>query len=118
MKLNRSVLQCPECKKPLVNIGSKVARIHPVACFIRDRYLTTIVIWLLLMPGIIYLTHWILGGERGQLSVSFGTFALAMVPFVINFTLLRLFPVWRITDCPYCGFHEKQRLGLSESGEL
>ncbi|MFT6596120.1 MAG: hypothetical protein ACJAT3_002100 [Akkermansiaceae bacterium] len=32
--------------------------------------------------------------------------------------LLRLFPVWRITDCPYCGFHEKQKLGLSENGEL
>ncbi|MFT6576761.1 MAG: hypothetical protein ACJA16_004970 [Akkermansiaceae bacterium] len=23
-----------------------------------------------------------------------------------------------ITDCPYCGFHEKQKLGLSKSGEL
>ena len=43
---------------------------------------------------------------------------LALVPFVVNFLLLRLFPVWRITDCPYCGFHEKQKLGLSENGEL
>lgn len=72
-----------------MNIGSKVARIHPVACFIRDRYVTTVVIWFLLMPVVIYLV----GGFGGNLSVSIGTFALAMVPFVVNFTLIRLFPV-------------------------
>lgn len=44
MKPNQSVPQCPECEKPLVNIGSKVEPIHPVARFIRDRYITTVVI--------------------------------------------------------------------------
>ena len=118
MKPNRSVLQCPKCEKPLVNIGSKVQRIHPVARFIRDRYISSVMLWFLAMPFIIYGTTWAFGGGSGNLSLSFGTFALAMLPFVINFALLRLFPVWRITDCPYCGFHEKQKLGLSESGEL
>ena len=102
-----------------MNIGSKVLRIHPVARFIRDHYVTTVVIWFLMMPVIISVTQWALRDSRGgSLNITFGVFALALVPFVVNFTLLRLFPVWRITDCPYCGFHEKQKLGLSESGEL
>jgi len=113
MKPNRSVLQYPECENPLVNIGSKVAR------FIRDRYIPTVVIWFLLMPGVILLTYKLSENRNsGSLGTGHGLFALALVLFVVNFLLLRLFPVWRITDCPYCGFHEKQKLGLSESGEL
>ncbi len=119
MKPNRSVLSCPTCEKPLVNIGSKVARIHPVARFIKDRYVTIIVAWIFLIPFIVQFVFWVSGASSaGRLGISFGLFALLLVPFIVNFSLLRLFPVYRITDCPYCGFHEKQRLGLSDSGEL
>lgn len=118
-KRNRSVLQCPQCEKPLVNIGSRVERIHPIARIIKDHYVATIFAWMILVPGIIGLTYKLVDTNgNGNLSVSFGFFALLMVPFIINFFLLRCFPIYRITDCPYCGFHEKQKLGLSESGEL
>lgn len=81
--------------------------------------MTAVVIWFLLMPVVIWLTYVLLGDRpSGGLGMGYGFFALVMVPFVVNFLLLRLFAVWRITDCPYCGFHEKQKLGLSESGEL
>lgn len=93
-------------------------RIHPVARFIRKRYATIVVAWLLFIPLIIYLTGLIAGDLGGARVIAFCFFALLLIPFVVNFFLLRLFPVWRITDCPYCGFHEEQKLGLSESGEL
>ncbi len=54
----------------------------------------------------------------GGLGISFGMFGWALVPFIVNFFLLRLFPIYRITECPYCGFHVKQKLGLSDSGEI
>lgn len=118
-KSNRSILQCPECKKPLVNIGSRVERIHPIARLIKNHYLATIFGWMLLVPGICWLTYQHVDTNGGgSLNMSFGFFSLLMVPFIINFFLLRMFPIYRITDCPYCGFHEKQKLGLSESGEL
>lgn len=116
MKGNRSVLECPECEKPLVNIGSKVERIHPVACFIRDRYVTVIVGWCFIVYvvlGALSRSGWGTGRGGGIIVL-----ALGGIPVLVNFVLLRLFPIYRITDCPYCGFHEKQRLGLSESGEL
>jgi len=69
------------------------------------------------MPGVIFLKYELSRNQNsGSLGRSYGL--LALVPFVVNFLLLRLFPVWRITNCPYCGFHEKQKLGLSENGEL
>lgn len=86
---------------------------------IRDRYVTTMVIRFLLMPVVIGITYTVTSGHSGaSVNFSFGLFALAMVSFVLNFLILRLFPVYRITDCPDRGFHEKQKLGLSESGEL
>lgn len=58
MTANRSILQCPDCGKPLINIGSKVARIHPVARFIRDRYLTIVVSWFVLVAVVVYFAVW------------------------------------------------------------
>ena len=46
-KPNTSVLQCPECKKALVNIGSKVERIHPIARFVKDYYMWIVFSWVI-----------------------------------------------------------------------
>ena len=100
-----------------MNVGSKVERIHPVAQFLKKCYLWIVGGWILLIPLILKLTVEFLPSGGGS-THGLGLFALLVVPFVANFFLLRLFPVYRITDCPYCGFHEKQRLGLSDSGEL
>jgi len=46
-----------------------------VARFIRDRYLTTVVIWFLLMLGLIWLTYELLGNRSsGPLGTSYGFF--------------------------------------------
>ena len=101
-----------------MNIGSKVERIHPVARFIKDRSFVIIAGWVVLLPIIGIFTLKVTGVYKFGTIMGLGILALMVVPFAVNFFLLRLFPVYRITDCPYCGFHEKQYLGRTESGEL
>ena len=52
MKPNKSVLECPQCHKPLVNIASKVERIHPVARFINNHHMCIILVFFLISLGI------------------------------------------------------------------
>ena len=106
---NTSVLECPECAKPLVNIGSRVMRIHPIPRFIQDNH-SYIVMFFCIISTVFFMSG-ILGYDR------FIGFALVgsylFFPFIL-FLCVRIFSVWRITDCPYCGFHEKQKLGRSD----
>lgn len=118
MKPNRSILVCPECEKPLVGIGSRLERIHPLARMVKGWYGVTIFIWYVLMFFGLKLVFHLFGTGTSGFGGGYVLLALAMVPFVLNYFLLRIFPVYRITDCPYCGFHEKQKLGFSESGEF
>ena len=126
MKPNKSVLQCPQCGKALVKIGSKVKRIHPVPRFIDKNYLAIVVTWSVLSVGIILITA--LGAppqmvEQGfsvravgaGKGIGFAWIALLMLPSAVMYFLVRAFSLWRITDCPYCGFHEEQKLGRSPS---
>lgn len=83
----------------------------------KERYVTTIFLWYALMSlGLKLVFH-----RFGTGTMGFGgghvLLAMAIVPFVLNYFLLRLFPVYRLTDCPYCGFQEEQKLGFSDSGE-
>lgn len=102
MKTNRSVLECPDCKKPLVGIGSKVAR------FVKNHHRLTVLAWFITMPMVVGLTYGVLG-------LGYGLFSLALVPFVVNYFPHRAFSVNRIMDRPYYGFRKKQKLGLSQS---
>ena len=34
-------------------------------------------------------------------------------PAIIIILVLKCFNLYRVTDCPYCGFHEAQKLGDS-----
>ncbi|MGE9266740.1 MAG: hypothetical protein ACQKBY_01485, partial [Verrucomicrobiales bacterium] len=108
---NTSILACPECEKALINIGSKVERIHPVVRFI-DRYEMQMVAiwWTLTLLGLGYG----IGEGMGNLrSAGFGGVAVMVVPHIVFYFVRRLFPLYRVTDCPYCGFHAEQRLGHS-----
>lgn len=108
MNANKSILQCPECKKPLVNIGSKVERIHPIARFINNHNFTIVIILALVSTGLVFS-----GKFSGARSIGYAWVALLMAPSVIMYFLLRVFNLYRVTDCPYCGFHEEQKLGRS-----
>lgn len=103
-KSNRSILQCTECKKLLVNIGSRVEQIHPIARLIKNHYLGTIFGWMLLLPGICWLTYQHVDTNGGgSLNMSFGFFSLLMAPFIINFFLLRMFPITESRTIPTAG---------------
>lgn len=109
---NSSIIECPQCHKPLINIGSKVERIHPVAKFIENHGFRTtgIASASLLILLIIFIDT--LGLKR---SAGYGGVALIFVPSIVMYFLKRAYPLYRVTDCPYCGYHAKQKLGHSSS---
>ena len=117
METNRSVLQCPECEKALVNIGSKVERTHPVARFINKHYNRIIGTWTFLSPVLVIAYGYLVAGYVDRF-LGFALIATLLAPFAVLYLLVRCFSLWRVTDCPYCGFHEEQKLGRSYSGEL
>jgi|GEM_PF-4612414 len=88
-KPNTSILECPECKKGLVNFGSKVERIHPVARFVKARYMRIVLAWLIFVPFLVVTVRNSSGGG-GSLGLSFGVFSLLLVPFVVGLSLLRV----------------------------
>ena len=110
MKKNQSVLSCPSCSKPLVNIASKVERVHPVARFI-NAYHTAIMIT---MSGML-LTLIVTGVFGYDRFIGFAVIISVIIPHIIMFFLIRCFKIYRVTECPYCGYHEEQELGHSHT---
>lgn len=107
-----SSLQCPQCYVVLAIVGSKVERIHPVARFITHHYTGIVVGWGLLTPAILYLF------ARGQTpvqmkTVGFAWVALMSIPSLVMFFLIRAFSLYRVTQCPHCGYREVKKLGRS-----
>jgi len=112
---NGSVLQCPRCKKALVNIGSKVTRIHPIARIIQDHYTQIVVISGFIFTALLLAMYAfrIFPSMRGG---AFALLTLICTPSFVMYFLLRCFSLYRVTHCPYCGFKEVQRLGRSGVG--
>ena len=102
---NTMVLQCPICKHALVKTGSKVERIHPIPVFCKEHYMSIVGVNAILSCIIVGLSP---GLGR---SVGYALFAWLCFPSAIMFILVRSFSLYRITDCPYCGYHHKQKLG-------
>lgn len=112
MKRHPAILQCPACAKQLLNFGSKVQRIHPVAKFMVKYHgriqLVAIALLILSIPLLAMIM------PRAQL------FWVLMIfiplPALTMYFLLRCFSIHRVIDCPYCGYHQAVKLGRSISG--
>lgn len=114
MKQNKTILICSSCEKPLVNMGSKVMRIHPIARFITN-YSFDVVVW----SGFISIIAVIIIYNLSLfVNIRWGGFVLLSmlaIPSVIMYFLLRCFNLYRVTDCLYCEFYHAQKLGRSSS---
>jgi len=106
----KAILKCPSCDKSLVNIASKVERVHPVARFIEENYFRVLLGWGLFTPVALILIG---GMDRG---IGFGAMGLMAIPVFGMYFLKRAYPLYRVTRCPYCGYHEKLKLGRSAIG--
>ena len=74
-----------------MNIGSKVERIHPIARFVKDYYMWIVFSWVIFILIIGFVA---MGGGGGVLGLGYGMISILMVPFVINYFLLRAFPLY------------------------
>lgn len=106
-----SIIQCSKCLKSLVGFGSKVRRIHPVARFMVKHSIKILVLWFPFFTAAILALIYFWPSK-----VWTGIYAvlLPLPPFIVYF-LPRCFPIYRITECPYCGSSHAQRLGYSIS---
>ena len=113
MKKNTNpILECPHCKKGLVNIGSNLERLHPVAKFInrnRDKILAA---WFCLTPFLIYAMAVSLFPDDMR-SLIVALLAMVISPPVFLACIERSYSIYRVTDCPYCGFHDEEKLGIN-----
>ena len=105
---DKSILACPACERALINVGSRVAR--PQFAY---RWYRRLFPWLTLGYFIWVIFYIFDQSGHGMLGVSFGTFALCLVPFVLDYFITRLVPIWRVMECPYCHHTESRRLGRS-----
>ena len=101
----KAILKCPSCEKSLVNIGSRVERVHPVPRFIDRHYWK---IFLSFLPLYFVVASVVGGAGRGFF---LGYLGFMMIPVFGMYILKRMYPVYRVTDCPYCGYHHKLHLG-------
>lgn len=112
-----SILVCQVCGMSLANIGSKVERIHPVARFFEGHTAVKILAW-----GFISLSLFLLLAYENvfdhmhPLIAELAWFITFLVPILILYFIRSRIPLYRIKDCPFCGHHEKLKLGISPFG--
>ena len=111
MSSGKAILKCPSCEKSLVNIGSYVERIHPVPRFIERHYWLVVIGWGASTP-VLFILLGLIGIGSGNCGAH-GWLGLMLMPVFAMYFLKRMYPIYRITDCPYCGHHEKLKLGHS-----
>ena len=107
---NKSMLSCPSCSKPLVNIASRVERVHPVA-----RFVNAYNVWIMVVVSGILLTLIVTGVFGYDRFIGFAVIISVIFPHIIMFFLIRCFKIYRVTECPYCKYYEEQELGYSHT---
>lgn len=103
----KSILECPSCEKSLLKIGSRVERVDPVPRFIDRHYLKVIVVSALSFPLVVAATG---GPDRGMF---LGWMGFIILPVLVMYVLRRMYPIYRVTLCPHCGYREQLKLGRS-----
>jgi len=95
-------IQCPQCQKSLIGVGSYATRLHTQAIFI-NKYRIPII--LCLLPIFIPLTFIGYGLSSGFLSI-----AAILFPLGVTYAIERSFPLYRVISCPYCNYAEKSSI--------
>ncbi len=116
-RLGGSILVCQACGMSLANIGSKVERIHPVARFFEHHTAVKILAWCFISLSLFLLLAYVNVFDRMHpLIAELTWFITFLVPILILYFIRSLIPLYRIKDCPFCGHHEKHKLGISPFG--
>ena len=97
----------------LANIGSKVERIHPVARFMDKHTLAMTLVWGGVSFGLFIILSFALENRSHVRLLGWIWFYSFVAPILIMYSIRSLLPIYRITDCPFCGHHEEIKLGRS-----
>lgn len=97
----------------LANIGCKVERIHPFARFMGKYTFAKIVVWGIVSFLLFILLSFFLGNMVLIRLLGWAWFYAFLAPILIMYFIRSLIPLYRIKDCPFCGYHEEIKLGRS-----
>ena len=111
-KMMDSILVCPSCERDLINIGNKVERVHPIPRFLQKNYGRIILVSGVSTTGAMIFMGPVFNVLGGRI-IGFIWVLSFFFPIILSYFLIRAFPIYRVIDCPFCGYHEEIRLGRS-----
>jgi hypothetical protein len=103
-------LFCPACERPIPLVGRDEVIRHPFAQRLQDSSFA-ITGWWIVLVGVVFAISLVLL-DAGVIDRGMGWMLLFLPPlpgFTIFF-VVRCFPRYRVTQCPYCGFRDMTRL--------
>ncbi len=109
---SRGALQCPNCSQSLIGHSNRIEYESKFASFLEAHYLfINFGIGLVLMIITYQLQErgTLIPGTRRPLNFA-DIFPALFLPFACSLLLLRIFPKFRVTKCPKCGFTESHRM--------
>lgn len=110
-RANKGVLACPSCGKLIPLVGKREVIRHPVAQRLQDRSFAITGWWTLFLLVCFFLSVLVAGGDFMTRSFGFALFILPAVPSFVIYFVVRFYPIYRVTKCPYCKFEDLQKLG-------
>jgi DNA-directed RNA polymerase subunit RPC12/RpoP len=108
---SRRDMTCPACGNLIALVGRRSTMRHPFAQMLEDNSFRITGWWCLLL-GCAFIAS-VAGGMGGVMGrgLGWGLIFMPMLPGTLIWFVVRLFPVYRVTDCPHCRFKEIEQLG-------
>lgn len=109
-KKSRMALACPACGEPCPLIGRRDTMRHPFAQMLEDHSFRITAWWSLIFVCSVLATCFGGFGFPMGRGMGWGLMIVPILPALLIWFVVRLFPVYRVTSCPYCGFKEIEKM--------
>jgi DNA-directed RNA polymerase subunit RPC12/RpoP len=115
---SRGDLACPACGRLIALVGRRTTMRHPFAQMLEDQSFRITGWWSLLLLCALVASVTVGGLPLIGRGLGWGLVFMPLLPGVLIWFLVRLFPTYRVTACPHCGFKEIQRLEVPKRAEI
>ena len=103
-----SSIQCPSCGTSLLQKGSYVSRISPVARFIAHNRVKIILFMMPIVAPLTLIAFLLFGAASGYIGL-----AIFFTPIAITYLVERPFKLYRVVNCPKCCYSACKPMGYN-----
>ena len=103
-------LACPSCGQVIALVGRRATMRHPVAQMLEDNSFRITGWWSLLLLCSMMATCLVGFGFPMGRGMGWGLLLMPMLPGMLIWFVVQMFPRYRVTECPHCGFKEIAKL--------